>query len=96
LTFRQNTKFYTIPGVLISIIVLIGVLSYGIFTSLGLWNKSLDHLSVLNTERVLTGNPEDLYFDELEKQEYNPKVPFAFGFKDRTNGKGVKLDKTYG
>lgn len=33
---------------------------------------------------------------ELEKPEYNPEVPFAFGFKDRTTGKGVKLDKTYG
>jgi hypothetical protein len=45
---------------------------------------------------VLTGNIDDLHYADLEKPEYNPKVPFAFGFKDRNTGKGVKLDKTYG
>ena len=81
---------------MISVIVIIGVLAYASYTSFGLLNNSLDQLSVLNTERVLTGNPGNLYFAELEKQEYNPKVPFAFGFKDRSTGRGVKLDKTYG
>ena len=95
-TFRRLDKFYTIPGVVISVFVLIGVFAYVTYTSFGLFDNHLDHLNVVNFQRVLSHDASNKDNSELEKPEYKPELPFAFGFQDRSTGKGVKLDKTYG
>ena len=96
LTFRNQDKFYTIPGAIISIIVILAVITYGGYTALGLFNRDYSKIVVNSTKRVLTNDQSDPMFATFEQPEYNPDLRFAVGLRNRITGLGESVPSSVG